>query len=84
MTTGEAARLLGVSPGRVRQLVAEKILPATKRGRDNFVTRDAVEKLARDLQAEAPRKRGPKPQVVQRRQAERLARDALEARRQKP
>jgi excisionase family DNA binding protein len=37
MTTREAARLLGVSHGRVRQLVYRKQLPAVLLGRDNWI-----------------------------------------------
>lgn len=64
MTTTEAAGILKVSPGRVRQFVADGRLPARKRGRDNFVTRSDVERLARELTEDAPRKRGPKPKVM--------------------
>ena len=34
LTTREAAKRLGVSPGRIRQLIAEGRLPARKPGRD--------------------------------------------------
>ena len=37
LTTTQAARILGVSPSRVRQLILANRLPATKIGRDLFV-----------------------------------------------
>lgn len=37
LTTDDAAELLGVSPGRVRQYVAEGRLPVTKFGNTNLI-----------------------------------------------
>ncbi len=37
LTTQEAAIKLGVTAGRVRQMIADGQLPATKMGRDNFI-----------------------------------------------
>ena len=37
LTTLEAADKLGVTPGRVRQMIVDGQLPATKMGRDNFI-----------------------------------------------
>ena len=37
MTTKEVAEKLGVSVGRVRQMIADGQLPSQKIGRDNFV-----------------------------------------------
>src|ERR1700730_15643091 len=37
LTTLEAAEKLGVTPGRVRQMIVDGQLPATKFGRDNFI-----------------------------------------------
>jgi len=37
LTTQQAAEKLGVSAGRVRQMVADGALPATRMGRDNFI-----------------------------------------------
>ena len=37
LTTSEAAKKLGVSPGRVRQLVVDGRLPVVKIGRDNLI-----------------------------------------------
>ena len=34
LTTAQAARILGVTPGRIRQLIVEGRLPARKVGRD--------------------------------------------------
>ena len=42
-TTNEAAGLLGVTPARVRQLVANGEIEAERLGRDNFITPDAIE-----------------------------------------
>ena len=37
LTTQEAAMKLGVTAGRVRQMIVDGQLPATKMGRDNFI-----------------------------------------------
>jgi len=37
LTTVEAAQSLGITPRRVRALIASKQLPAEKRGRDYFI-----------------------------------------------
>jgi excisionase family DNA binding protein len=37
LTTLEVADKLGVTPGRVRQMIVDGQLPATKMGRDNFI-----------------------------------------------
>lgn len=37
LTTQQAAEKLGVTAGRVRQMVADGALPATRMGRDNFI-----------------------------------------------
>lgn len=37
LTTLEAAKRLGVTAGRVRQMIVDGQLPATKMGRDNFI-----------------------------------------------
>jgi excisionase family DNA binding protein len=39
----EAAKLLGVSPSRVRQLIGEQRIIATKVGRDNFLLKKDVD-----------------------------------------
>ena len=47
MTTAEAARILGVTPGRVRQLVmAGRLHPALRLARALLLRRDEVEALA--------------------------------------
>ncbi|MGB7923439.1 MAG: helix-turn-helix domain-containing protein [Pyrinomonadaceae bacterium] len=51
LTTREAAERLGVSAGRVRQMVADGQLPAQRIGRDNFVKES-------DLTLVEDRKRG--------------------------
>jgi excisionase family DNA binding protein len=37
LTTQEVAQRLGVTAGRVRQMIVDGQLPATKMGRDNFI-----------------------------------------------
>jgi excisionase family DNA binding protein len=37
LTTHQAAERLGVTAGRIRQLIVEGRLPAVKMGRDNFI-----------------------------------------------
>jgi excisionase family DNA binding protein len=37
LTTLQAAKKLGVTAGRVRQMIVDGQLPATKMGRDNFI-----------------------------------------------
>jgi excisionase family DNA binding protein len=37
LTTQQAAKKLGVTAGRVRQMIIDGQLPATKMGRDNFI-----------------------------------------------
>jgi len=41
-TTNEAAERLGVTPARVRQMVARGEIESEKHGRDRFVTADAI------------------------------------------
>lgn len=54
ITTKQAADRLGVSVGRVRQLIAEGRLPAQKVGRDNLIDE-------KDLELVADRKPGRPP-----------------------
>ena len=46
MTTEEAAAFLNISAGRVRQLVAEGILPKEKIGNTNIIPISAIENYA--------------------------------------
>lgn len=57
-TTNEAAELLGVTPARVRQMVARDEIESVKMGRDRFITAKAVE-AARQRKT----KPGPTPKV---------------------
>lgn len=43
LTTREVAEKLGVSEGRVRQLIAEKRLPTTKIGNSNLIKESDLE-----------------------------------------
>jgi excisionase family DNA binding protein len=56
LTTGEVAERLGVTVGRVRQLVAEKRLPAVKVGRDNLIQEKHLAKIQTYGKAGRPRK----------------------------
>jgi len=70
ITTKEAGDLLGVTAGRVRQLVIEKRLTPIKRGRDLFLVRLEVEQLRAAMAADAKQsKRGPKFKAQQKRDA---------------
>lgn len=57
LTTQEVAEKLGVTAGRVRQMIIDGQLPATKMGRDNFI-REA------DLRLVAERKVGRPPKIA--------------------
>lgn len=54
LTTQQAAERLGVTAGRVRQMILDGQLPAEKMGRDNFIK-------ASDLKLVAHRKVGRPP-----------------------
>ena len=55
LTTQQAAERLGVTAGRVRQMVADGALPATRIGRDNFVRASDL-KLVEGRKPGRPRK----------------------------
>ena len=55
LTTQQAAERLGITPGRVRQMIINGQLPATKVGRDNFI-READLKLVADRKVGRPSK----------------------------
>lgn len=57
ITTGEAARLLGVRPGTVRSYIARGYLTPAKYGRDWLIRRAQVEAL----KADPPRRTGRPP-----------------------
>ncbi len=54
LTTRQAAEKLGVSIGRIQQLVAGNRLPSVKKGRDRFI-------LEKDLELVRERKRTGRP-----------------------
>jgi excisionase family DNA binding protein len=45
LTTNEVAEKLGVTVGRVRQMIVDGQLPATKIGRDNLIKDTDLEKV---------------------------------------
>lgn len=55
LTTQEAAVKLGVTAGRVRQMIVDGQLPATKMGRDNFI-RESDLRLVEDRKVGRPPK----------------------------
>lgn len=57
LTTLEAADKLGVTPGRVRQMIVDGQLPATKMGRDNFIKESDL-KLVENRKVGRPPKSG--------------------------
>lgn len=57
LTTKEVAEKLGVTVGRIQQLVAEKRLNAVKFGRDNFILEKDLESFER-LSVGRPKKNG--------------------------
>lgn len=59
LTTKEVAEKLGVSVGRVRQMIADSQLPATKIGRDNFIKKTDL-KLVKDRKVGRPKGYSPK------------------------
>lgn len=58
LTTQQAAEKLGVTAGRVRQMIVDGQLPATKMGRDNFIKES-------DLKLVEDRKVGRPPKAVE-------------------
>ena len=58
LTTQQVAEKLGVTAGRVRQMIIDGQLPATKMGRDNFIKES-------DLRLVEDRKVGRPPKFVQ-------------------
>lgn len=74
LTTGQAAQKLGVSAGRVRQMVVDGRLPVVRLGRDNLI-RAADLALVKDRKTGRPPKdnepskeRQPRAQKTKRRQ----------------
>lgn len=58
LTTQQAAEQLGVTPGRVRQMINDGQLPAMKMGRDNFIKES-------DLKLVEDRKVGRPPKIME-------------------
>lgn len=59
LTTKEVSEKLGVTVGRVRQMVADGQLPATKIGRDNFIKETDL-KLVKERKVGRPKGYSPK------------------------
>lgn len=58
LTTQQVAEKLGVTAGRVRQMIIDGQLPATKMGRDNFIKES-------DLKLVENRKVGRPPKIAE-------------------
>ncbi len=58
-TTNEAANLLGVTPARVRQMVARGEVESEKLGRDRFITAEAIETARQRKTSPGPAARTP-------------------------
>jgi len=56
LTTAQAAAFLGISSSRIRQLIIEERLPATKVGRDQLIRKIDLEEFS-----EIPRQRTGRP-----------------------
>ena len=63
-TTSEAAEMLGVSTARIRQMILKGDIKANKRGRDNFITKEEVEKAARRNTKPGPTTKQSQPETV--------------------
>jgi excisionase family DNA binding protein len=74
LTTSQAAKKLGLSAGRVRQLVADGRLPVVRLGRDNLI-RAADLALVKDRKTGRP----PKPSSSESRSVERKSKRKLKS-----
>ncbi|NNE98001.1 MAG: helix-turn-helix domain-containing protein [Pyrinomonadaceae bacterium] len=59
LTTNEVGKKLGVTVGRIRQMIADGQLPATKIGRDNFI-RESDLALVKNRKVGRPKGYSPK------------------------
>ena len=59
LTTSEVAERLGVTVGRIHQLIQEGRLPAEKKGRDYFIDSNDL-KLVKNRKPGRPKKAGKK------------------------
>ncbi|MET0626757.1 MAG: helix-turn-helix domain-containing protein [Pyrinomonadaceae bacterium] len=66
LTTKQAAEKLGVTPGRVRQMVADKVLPVIRIGRDNLIRASDL-KLVEDRKPGRPPKAKAEPSKASKR-----------------
>lgn len=55
-TTTDAANIIGISPGRVRQMVANNLLPSIRVGGNNLLTNEAIEILKQRKTKRGPEK----------------------------
>ena len=68
LTTKEAGEVLGVSDSRVRQFILKGRLRAKKRGKQNFIYRPDLDRLAEDLTNKPPTRPGPVANVAKKQQ----------------
>jgi excisionase family DNA binding protein len=64
LTTAAAAARLGITPGRIRQLIAAGQLAATRHGRDWLIQEEALAAVAQRPGPGYPKGRPRKPQRV--------------------
>jgi excisionase family DNA binding protein len=64
MTTKEAGDYLGVSDSRIRQLIRKGRLSPERVGHIHLLPREQVEAFARQQEEDAPKKPGPRPNVM--------------------
>ena len=73
LTTLEAAERLGVTAGRVRQMIVDGQLPAMKMGRDNFIKESDLKlvenrKVGRPSKSASAEKKAVKPHEAKKRE----------------
>jgi excisionase family DNA binding protein len=64
VTTKDAAKILGVTPVRVRQLIKDGRLVAEKRGRDHLLEDQEVQRFKRQGRRSGPKGGRPKRDTI--------------------
>lgn len=59
LTPNDVSEMLDVTPGRIRQMIADAEIPSVLKGHRRLIERRVAERLAKQKRAGA--KRGPKP-----------------------